>query len=96
MGMLFRLHTLFYYKKFSNCLYNNYVIYLMKLGYTWKGLWAMISSKKFIRLLSADDAEVEKTIENMSEKDAKELIRFLMSFIKNYNKPTIWYLYKDC
>lgn len=50
----------------------------------------MISSKKFTRLLSADEAEVEKTIESMSEKDAKELIRFLMSFIKNYDKSDIF------
>ena len=43
----------------------------------------MITAKKCIKLLSCSDAELDKEIDKMSEKDAKYLAKICIKTIKN-------------
>lgn len=43
----------------------------------------MISTKTFLKMLSASDDEIDKIISRMSEKNLKELVKLMFSFIKN-------------
>ena len=48
-----------------------------------KGELFMITAKKCIKLLSCSDAELDKEIDKMSEKDAKYLAKICIKTIKN-------------
>ena len=43
----------------------------------------MITTKKCIKLLACSDEELDKEINKMSEKDAKDLVKICIKTIKN-------------
>lgn len=53
----------------------------------------MITTKKFIKLLACNEEQLDKEIDKMSEKDAKDSFKFMMQFIKKQTEPSE--IYKD-
>lgn len=49
----------------------------------------MISTKKYLKLISSTDEEVEKIINSMSEQDAKELLSALIKFMNHQKNSSI-------